>query len=90
MYTIVLNISNYWIYKLVFNAVADPATIGVGGGGLPPLPRHSAKKCGAPLDGNFKLYMNHCHGAVIHVSFETYPVNIFVINMGRVIHCLDF
>jgi len=41
-----------------------------GGGGLPPTPLY--QKFGAPLDGNFKLYMDHCH---------RYPVNIFVISM---------
>jgi len=41
-----------------------------GGRRLPPTPPY--QKFGAPLDRNFKLYMNHCH---------LYPVNIFVINM---------
>jgi len=51
-------------------ALADP-DIGVGGK-LPPPPRPPRQKFGIPLDGNFKLYMNHCHRD---------PVNIFYINM---------
>jgi len=44
--------------------VADLA-IGVGGASCPP---HPPTENLVPLDGNFKLYMNHCH---------LYPVNIF-------------
>jgi len=54
--------------------VADPA-IGVVGGELPPLPL--CRHCGALLDVNFKLYMNHCHLDPVNICFTNMRNSLF-------------
>jgi len=54
----------------MLNALTPPPPPKIRGAALAPTPLY--QQIGDPLDGNFKLYMNHCHRC---------PVNIFVINM---------
>jgi len=47
--------------------VADPA-IGMGGGQIAST-RPPAKNVTSPLNGYFKLYMNHCHLDPVNIMF---------------------